>query len=69
MPDEMDRATALSEAHHAESLAAVTRRLHQPGALECERCGEQIPDRRRRAMPSATRCAPCQEKMEVRRVR
>ncbi|UPY35524.1 TraR/DksA C4-type zinc finger protein [Sediminicoccus sp. KRV36] len=69
MPDDMDRATALTEAHHQESLAAVTRRLRQPGTPDCEICGEPIPARRRQEMPSARRCRPCQEAMETRRAR
>jgi phage/conjugal plasmid C-4 type zinc finger TraR family protein len=69
MPDDMDRAVALTEAHHAESLAAVTRQMRQPGTLECTICEEPIPAARRRANPSARTCRPCQEAMETRRVR
>lgn len=69
MPDDMDRATALAEAYHAEGLAAVTRKLRQPGTPDCQICGEPIPEARREQMPSARTCRPCQEAMETRRVR
>ncbi len=69
MPDDMDRATALTEAHHAESLGAVTRQLRQPGTPDCQVCGEPIPERRRKELPSARTCTPCQQAMETRRVR
>ncbi|MBS7789247.1 TraR/DksA C4-type zinc finger protein [Roseococcus sp. SDR] len=69
MPDEMDRAVERRDAHHAQSIAAVTSRLSQPGALICVDCEEPIPKARHTAMPSAIRCAPCQEAMEKSRVR
>lgn len=69
MPDEADRAAVLTDAWVERCLGARLRTLHQPGALECDTCGEPIPERRRQAMPSATRCAPCQDKMEARRGR
>lgn len=69
MPDDMDRATALAEAYHAEGLAAVTRQLRQPGTLECTICEEPIPERRRLANPSARTCFACQQAMEKPRVR
>jgi phage/conjugal plasmid C-4 type zinc finger TraR family protein len=69
MPDDMDRATALAEAYHAEGLAAVTRQLHQPGTPDCQICGEPIPAARREANKAARTCRPCQEAMETRRAR
>jgi phage/conjugal plasmid C-4 type zinc finger TraR family protein len=69
MPDDVERAAVLTDAWVERCLGARLRTLHQPGALECEGCGEPIPERRRAAMPSATRCAPCQEAMEKPRVR
>lgn len=69
MPDEADRAAERTDAWNERCLGAVTRQMQQPGAIECETCGEPIPARRREALPSATRCAPCQEALEKRRAR
>lgn len=31
-----------------------------PGTIDCEECGEEIPEARRRAMPGARLCVQCQ---------
>lgn len=69
MPDEADRAAVLTDAWVERCVGARLRTLAKPGALECDTCGEPIPERRRAAMPSATRCWGCQEKMEKPRAR
>lgn len=69
MPDDMERATAISAAHTEACLGAVTRQLRQPGTPDCQICGEPIPEPRRQQMPSARTCRPCQEVMETRRAR
>lgn len=37
------------------------------GTLECEECGESIPEARRKALPGCRTCVDCQELREVRR--
>ena len=63
--DLLDRASELEEAERAAGTQAVRAQLAQPGATECEDCGDQIPEARRAAMPNAVRCAPCQEVFEA----
>ena len=36
------------------------------GATYCDRCGEEIPEARRRAMPHARTCVPCQRALDGR---
>ena len=34
------------------------------GPGECEDCGEEIPEGRRKALPGCTRCVQCQQELE-----
>ena len=43
---------------------ANAKSLEQPGQAECEDCGEDIPEDRRKAVPSAIRCIRCQNIFE-----
>ena len=66
-PDPADKASAhqlLSEMH---GVAAVRERLQGQGAEECEECGIDIPEARRKAYPSAVCCVECQGIREARR--
>ena len=47
------RADALAARRSAPATAA--------SAMECEDCGDPIPERRRQAVPGCTRCTTCQE--------
>ncbi|NDY95456.1 DksA/TraR family C4-type zinc finger protein [Wenzhouxiangella limi] len=38
-----------------------------PSRLECEECGDSIPEARRRALPGVKLCVACQEEMDSRR--
>lgn len=67
MPDEMDRATALTEAQTAAAIEAARPRGH--GSATCDDCGQPIPAARRKAMPTARHCTPCRESMEKARAR
>lgn len=46
--------------HHGQRLTGA-------GALECEDCGDPIPDPRRKALPGCVTCVDCQGLREVRR--
>lgn len=35
-----------------------------PGEIHCQRCGEEIPEARRRALPSARTCVDCQSGLD-----
>ena len=67
MPDTIDVAAEIVAEWNSRCIAEATRALEQPGALVCEDCEAEIPERRREAQPSATRCAPCQGLVEGRR--
>lgn len=62
--DLLDRASELEEAERAAGTQAVRAQLAQPGATECEDCGDEIPEARRIAAPWAVRCVYCQEVAE-----
>lgn len=62
--DFADRASALSDLYTANALAARAARPEaelKESALECEDCGDAIPEQRREAVPGCTRCTACQE--------
>lgn len=64
MVDFADLASLASEVFLADVLAKREReRMSAPAesAMECEECGEQIPEARRQAVPGCTRCIECQE--------
>ncbi|MDB5415073.1 MAG: Prokaryotic dksA/traR C4-type zinc finger [Rubritepida sp.] len=67
MPDDMDRATALTEALTADAIQAA--RPRGEGSPTCVVCGEDIPARRRETMPTARHCVRCLEAMEKARAR
>lgn len=66
-PDVTDRASGIEEADRIGGVAMVQARLQGRGAEECEECGEEIPQARRRAAPWAVCCVDCQGLREVRR--
>ena len=65
-PDATDRATGLEEADRIGGVAMVQARLQGQGAEECEECGVEIPQARRKAAPSAVCCVECQSLRERR---
>jgi phage/conjugal plasmid C-4 type zinc finger TraR family protein len=66
-PDVTDRASGLEEADRIGGVAMVRERLQGQGAEECEECGIEIPEARRRAAPWAVCCVECQGLREGRR--
>lgn len=65
MPDEMDRVQEINE--QFIDLALEEHQRNMPSGeslLECEDCGEPIPEARRRAMPGCRRCIECQTTIE-----
>ena len=53
---------------HLNAIGKVQEQLAkqraQPSLEECEDCGEDIPEERRKAQPGVTRCIYCQELFE-----
>lgn len=65
--DPLDRAQELEERQRQEAIARVRSQTSPPdleGFEDCENCGNEIPEARRRAMPSARLCVFCQAKSE-----
>lgn len=59
--DEVDRANEHTAQHNAACLAAHRAAMPTgPSAEECEVCGKDIPEERRRLAPGCTRCVGCQ---------
>ncbi len=55
-----DQASDLEQHRRDQGLVKARLALQGPGSDECEDCGEDIPQERRRAMPSSFRCIRCQ---------
>lgn len=61
MPDDMDRVQELNEQFLADALAQQQRNMPRGESLvECEDCGEPIPEARRKAQRGCRRCIDCQ---------
>lgn len=64
----MDVADIASDLEDRERQMALLRIREQhaqgPGRVECEDCGDPIPEARRTALPGVTRCRDCQEEWE-----
>lgn len=69
MADFCDMAREREEQQLAEALARHQRAQAPAGAgsLECEDCGEAIPEKRREALPGCVTCVECQSVREARR--
>jgi len=56
--------------NNLNAVAGVRRKLQEqaakPSAEECEECGDEIPEARRKAVPGCQLCVFCQEKLERR---
>ncbi len=50
-----------------DALASARARLPSgPGLVDCEDCGEPIPEKRRHALPGARTCVACQVRRDKR---
>jgi DnaK suppressor protein len=49
----------------AETLDQINQGVVSAGYGHCLECGEEIPERRLRALPFAIRCKDCEEALEV----
>ncbi|MNR64564.1 hypothetical protein D3C85_1872500 [compost metagenome] len=68
MADHCDMADELIEQQLAIALSHHHARLPTgAGALECEDCGDPIPEPRRMALPGCVTCVDCQGLREARR--
>ncbi|MCP9760042.1 TraR/DksA family transcriptional regulator [Aquitalea sp. S1-19] len=69
MTDMFDRAQELEEAQRMRALQAQALRGNAGSAslLQCQDCGEDIPEARRRAVAGCRRCVDCQSAMEAAR--
>lgn len=68
MSDEVERASELETEHREASIAAARQAVGSgPAALQCHRCGDDIPEERRQAQPGCRYCVDCKARMERRR--
>lgn len=69
MTDMFDRAQELEEAQRVRALQAQAIRASAGSAsmLQCQDCGEDIPEARRRAAAGCRRCIDCQRIAEAAR--
>ncbi len=53
-----------------EAVQRARARLPEgPGRLECEECGDPIPEARRQALPGVRLCVACREEMDSRQAK
>lgn len=64
MTDIFDRASELEELHREAALAAHRDRPIGQSYSHCEDCGDEIPEKRRKAVPGCRRCIHCQQSYE-----
>ena len=50
--------------HIAEVNRKLAEQAKKPSAIECEECGDTIPEARRIAVKGVQFCAPCQDALE-----
>lgn len=61
MSDQIDRANELAEKAREAALAKILQNQTAcTSLLECEECGEPIPEKRREMVIGCTRCFDCQ---------
>jgi len=64
--DEADHAQVMNDRYLKAGIAAVLDHAVTGESLgECQDCGIEIPEARRKAVPGCTRCVPCQEVAEA----
>lgn len=59
-----DLAEVRAEEEREAAIKRASAALKQAGNVECEDCGGEISETRRRALPSARRCISCQQRFE-----
>lgn len=68
MADVLDEAQRLADLHLADAMAAHHRRIDDihgmHSRINCEDCGERIPEKRRQAVKNCRRCLSCQMDFE-----
>lgn len=70
MTDVFDRASEVEEAQREDALAAQRRRAGladktvADSAVDCQLCGDSIPELRRQAVPGVQMCVECQDEIE-----
>ena len=68
MADEADIANDRADLERTLAVAGIIGSLyHGASAEECEECGDEIPEARRRALPGVKWCVGCAEITERRR--
>ena len=66
MPSDLADDAQAAEALHLKAAFSHRPTSEAVGRADCQDCGEDIPEARRRAVPGATRCVFCQGQIESR---
>lgn len=64
LPDELDRAAAITQAEAEEGIAAAHRACTGPSLSHCQECGEPIPEARQ-AIGGIRTCIDCANAREL----
>lgn len=67
--DDIERAQMLEGVYRKHALAAhaAQRKSCMTEVLDCEECGDPIPEARRKASPGCVYCVECQRELRPRR--
>jgi len=68
MADSMDMVQQRVQEELARNLANATHRPAGASEFFCLSCGEEIPEKRRRALPGVSLCVTCKEISELKSV-
>ncbi|EMH9206345.1 TPA: TraR/DksA family transcriptional regulator [Klebsiella michiganensis] len=63
----IDQASELEELLRNNAIQAHRINHNAVSATECEECGDQLPEARRKAYPGCTMCVSCAEEIEFRK--
>ncbi|WP_279020124.1 TraR/DksA C4-type zinc finger protein [Serratia rubidaea] len=66
MADYMDKEQERQQQLLDMRIKAATNKAAMPAAHECDECGEQIPEARRRTVPGVRLCIDCKSLQEAR---
>ena len=67
MTEIIDQASALEEMMREHAIQAHRINRDAVSAVNCEECGERLPEARRKAYPGCTMCVDCQGEIELKR--
>ncbi|WP_447887246.1 TraR/DksA C4-type zinc finger protein [Serratia fonticola] len=64
MPDIADEAQSEEQLMIERGLTAIRAQFTSQSAVDCQQCGDPIPERRRQLLPGVKTCVECQQRSE-----